>query len=78
MEDADMDMAVYLAAEGAYRNSGQRRTAVKRILVHEKIAEEFTQRLVEKQKNTHVAILPILKPVWVRLLMKQQRSTWKM
>ncbi|MBS1751706.1 MAG: phosphonoacetaldehyde dehydrogenase [Bacteroidetes bacterium] len=51
MEDADMDMAVYLAAEGAYRNSGQRCTAVKRILVHEKIAEEFTQRLVEKTKE---------------------------
>lgn len=51
MEDADMDLAVYLAAEGAYRNSGQRCTAVKRILVHEKIAEEFTKRLVEKTKE---------------------------
>ena len=37
MEDADMDLAVHLAAEGCYRNSGQRCTAVKRILVHEKI-----------------------------------------
>lgn len=51
MEDADMDLAVYLAAEGSYRNSGQRCTAVKRILVHEKIAEEFTKRLVEKTKE---------------------------
>lgn len=51
MEDADMDLAVYLAAEGSFRNSGQRCTAVKRILVHEKIADEFTKRLVEKTKE---------------------------
>ena len=51
MEDADMDLAVYLAAEGSFRNSGQRCTAVKRILVHEKIAAEFTKRLVEKAKE---------------------------
>ncbi len=51
MEDADMDLAVYLAAEGSFRNSGQRCTAVKRILVHEKIADEFTKRLVEKAKE---------------------------
>jgi phosphonoacetaldehyde dehydrogenase len=50
MEDADIDQAVHLAAEGSYRNSGQRCTAVKRILVHEKIAEEFTKKFVEKSK----------------------------
>ena len=48
MEDADMDLAVTLAAEGSFRNSGQRCTAVKRILVHEKIAAEFTKRLVAR------------------------------
>lgn len=48
LEDADMDLAVTLAAEGCYRNSGQRCTAVKRLLVHEGIVKEFTQRLVEK------------------------------
>ncbi|MBX3242467.1 MAG: phosphonoacetaldehyde dehydrogenase [Chitinophagaceae bacterium] len=51
MEDADMEKAVLLAAEGSFRNSGQRCTAVKRILVHEKIKEEFTRRLVEKAKE---------------------------
>lgn len=51
MEDADIDKAVFLAAEGSFRNSGQRCTAVKRILVHEKIKEEFTQKLVEKAKE---------------------------
>lgn len=51
LEDADLDLAINLAAEGAFRNSGQRCTAVKRILVQEHIAEEFTKRFVEKAKE---------------------------
>jgi len=51
MEDADLDQAAHLAAEGAYRNSGQRCTAVKRILVHEKIHDEFVKKFVEKSKT---------------------------
>ena len=51
LEDADLDLAVNLAAEGAFRNSGQRCTAVKRILVQESIADEFTKRFVEKTKE---------------------------
>jgi putative phosphonoacetaldehyde dehydrogenase len=48
LDDADLGLATQLAAEGSYRNSGQRCTAVKRILVHDSIADEFTRRLVEK------------------------------
>jgi aldehyde dehydrogenase (NAD+) len=48
LDDADMELAVTLAAEGSYRNSGQRCTAVKRILVQDGIAAEFTRRLVDK------------------------------
>jgi len=51
LDDADMEMAVELAAEGCYRNSGQRCTAVKRLLVHEKILDEFTEKFVEKTKE---------------------------
>ncbi len=51
LEDANLDLAVTLAAEGSFRNSGQRCTAVKRILVQESIAEEFTKRFVEKAKE---------------------------
>ena len=51
LDDADLDLAVTLAAEGSYRNSGQRCTAVKRILVQENVASEFTQRLVGKTKE---------------------------
>ncbi len=50
LEDADMDLAVHLAAEGCYRNSGQRCTAVKRLLVHEAVLGEFTERLVDRTK----------------------------
>ena len=48
MEDADLDEAATLAAVGSYRNSGQRCTAVKRILVHEAIADPFIERLVAR------------------------------
>ncbi len=48
LEDADLKLAVHLAAEGCYRNSGQRCTAVKRLLVHEEVLEPFTRLFVEK------------------------------
>jgi aldehyde dehydrogenase (NAD+) len=51
LNDADLELAVNLAAEGSYRNSGQRCTAVKRILVQEGIAPEFTSRLVEMTRE---------------------------
>jgi aldehyde dehydrogenase (NAD+) len=51
LNDADLDLAVTLAAEGSYRNSGQRCTAVKRILVEESIAPDFTNRLVQRTKE---------------------------
>ena len=43
MEDADLDKAAELAVQGATKNSGQRCTAVKRILVVEKVADEFVE-----------------------------------
>jgi aldehyde dehydrogenase (NAD+) len=51
LQDADLDLAVNLAAEGSYRNSGQRCTAVKRILVEEPIADRFAQALTAKTKE---------------------------
>ncbi len=47
MDDADLAEAAELVAQGSYRNSGQRCTAVKRILVHRRIADEFVERLLE-------------------------------
>ena len=48
LEDADLDEAAALAAAGSYRNSGQRCTAVKRILVHEAVADRFVEALLAK------------------------------
>ena len=50
MDDADLDEAATLVAQGSYRNSGQRCTAVKRILVHEAVADRFIAALVEKTR----------------------------
>jgi phosphonoacetaldehyde dehydrogenase len=50
MDDADLEEAATLAAAGSYKNSGQRCTAVKRILVHAKVADRFVELLVEKTR----------------------------
>jgi phosphonoacetaldehyde dehydrogenase len=50
MEDADLEEAASLAANGSYRNSGQRCTAVKRILVQEAVAPRFVELLLEKTR----------------------------
>jgi aldehyde dehydrogenase (NAD+) len=44
LEDADLEEAVRLAVHGAYKNSGQRCTAVKRLIVSARIADEFAAR----------------------------------
>ena len=48
MEDADLDEASTLAVQGSYKNSGQRCTAIKRMLVHEAVAAEFVEQVVAK------------------------------
>jgi putative phosphonoacetaldehyde dehydrogenase len=50
MEDADIEEAASLAAQGSYKNSGQRCTAVKRMLVHEAVADRFVELLVAKTR----------------------------
>lgn len=50
MEDADLDEAATLAVQGSYRNSGQRCTAVKRMLVHESVADRFVDLVVARSE----------------------------
>jgi phosphonoacetaldehyde dehydrogenase len=50
MEDADLEEAATLAAVGSYKNSGQRCTAIKRMLVQESVAARFTELLLEKTR----------------------------
>jgi aldehyde dehydrogenase (NAD+) len=50
LEDADLEEAAVLAASGSYKNSGQRCTAVKRMLVQESVADRFVELLVERTR----------------------------
>jgi putative phosphonoacetaldehyde dehydrogenase len=50
MEDADLDEASTLAVQGSYKNSGQRCTAIKRMLVHSDVAARFTDMVVDKTR----------------------------
>ena len=50
MDDADLDEASTLAVQGSYKNSGQRCTAVKRILVQQGVAARFTDMVVDKTR----------------------------
>ncbi len=50
MEDADIDEASSLAVAGSYKNSGQRCTAVKRLLVHHCVADQFVEQVVAKTR----------------------------
>ena len=51
MEDADLDKAAELAVAGATKNSGQRCTAVKRILCVESVADPFADLVVAKARK---------------------------
>src|SRR5277367_6392990 len=50
LEDADLEEAAALDARGSYQNSGQRCTAVKRMLVQESVADRFVELLVENTR----------------------------
>ncbi|MFJ8063651.1 aldehyde dehydrogenase family protein [Psychrobacillus sp. NPDC096426] len=49
-EDADIDLAAELLAKRAFGSAGQFCVSVQRIYVHEKIMEEFTQKIEEATK----------------------------
>jgi putative phosphonoacetaldehyde dehydrogenase len=51
LSDSDLDKAAELAVQGATKNSGQRCTAVKRILVMEKVADAFVEKVLAKAKK---------------------------
>jgi putative phosphonoacetaldehyde dehydrogenase len=51
MEDADLEEASNLAVYGSYKNSGQRCTAVKRMIIHQAVADRFVELLVEKSRK---------------------------
>ena len=54
MDDADLDLAVDGALWGAFGTAGQRCTAASRIVVHEKVYDEFVNRLAGRAKKLRV------------------------
>ena len=50
-DDADLEVAVDLALKGCFKNSGQRCTAVRRVVVDNKIAEKFIEKLTISVKE---------------------------
>ena len=57
LRDADLDLAATLATEGSFRNSGQRCTAVKRIVVDEPVLDEFPAKFVAKAGSAGAEVL---------------------
>ncbi len=51
MEDADLDKAALMAVQGATKNSGQRCTAVKRVLCVDSVADEFVPLVVKHARK---------------------------
>jgi putative phosphonoacetaldehyde dehydrogenase len=51
LSDGDLDAAADLAVAGATRNSGQRCTAVKRILVMERVADKFSALVLDRARR---------------------------
>ncbi|MBA2338781.1 MAG: aldehyde dehydrogenase family protein [Pyrinomonadaceae bacterium] len=51
MEDADLDLAVEAAANGAFGSTGQRCSATSRAIVVNEVADEFVSRLVKRAES---------------------------
>lgn len=54
MPDAQLDLAVEAAAWGAFATSGQRCTATSRIIVHDEVRTQFTEKLLERVSGMKV------------------------
>jgi alpha-ketoglutaric semialdehyde dehydrogenase len=54
MPDAQLDLAVEASAWGAFATSGQRCTATSRLIVHDEIRPEFTDRLLDRVQSMKV------------------------
>ncbi|WP_048131867.1 MULTISPECIES: aldehyde dehydrogenase family protein [unclassified Methanosarcina] len=60
MDDADLELALEGVLWGAFGTTGQRCTATSRLILHEKIKDEFITRLLAKTKSLRIGngILP--------------------
>ena len=73
--DADIEMAVNEVAKGAFSFSGQRCTAIKRLILHKDIADEFLAKL--NNKVTSMELGPVISNSsanYIRELIKDSRD----
>jgi len=54
MEDADVDLAVDGALWGAFGTTGQRCTAASRVVVHQKVYDQFVEKLAARARTLRV------------------------
>ena len=54
MDDADIDLAVAHALNGAFFGSGQKCTASSRLVVHRKVHDTFVEKLVQEMKSLKI------------------------
>ncbi len=54
MDDADLELAVDGALWGGFGTSGQRCTAASRVVVHEKVYDEFVEAFVARARQLRV------------------------
>ena len=54
MDDADLELALEGVLWGAFGTTGQRCTATSRLILHEKIKDEFIKRLLAKTKALRI------------------------
>ncbi len=54
MDDADLELALEGVLWGAFGTTGQRCTATSRLILHEKIKDEFIKRLLAKAKALRI------------------------
>ncbi len=54
MADADLELAVEAAAQGAFGSTGQRCTATSRVIVEDGVADRFVEALVARAKKVRV------------------------
>ena len=52
--DADVDHAVNITVAGAFLSAGQKCTSTRRVIVHNSISNEFTEKLVAESKNLKI------------------------
>lgn len=54
-DDADIDKALYETLIGAYMSTGQRCSGTSRVILHDKIADQFTDRFYQMAKKLSIA-----------------------